>query len=134
MSLLDAKTGALSLDGRISLKKGTSGADLREAIKKSLPAVSYKALRKSRALPLPAAQVPGGSLAPMCFLENDRLCAVRLHALGRDGRALLIALLPEESPVPEDDGSAVEISYPFGAALLSRCPRTGRWSVLIRYR
>ena len=137
MPLVDEASGRLTLGGGVSLQRDMSKSRVIELFTSLVGAKPNCDLsRDDLILPFPAVDTAGGRLAPICQIQGGRLRAVELWAYpaGKgDSRAMLLRLLMAKDPSPDTRG-AVEISFPFGTALLSCDPRTNRATLLITYR
>ncbi|NLV58587.1 MAG: hypothetical protein GXY67_07425 [Clostridiales bacterium] len=133
------KTGTLTFETSLCLTPFMIRRDLMAALQDAGSTIHD--LDKSDILPLPAFAVEGGTLAPVCFLLNDRLVAVTLTAssvgqktalTGEQQRAFLFASFRAKDPCPDTLRNCI-LHGGFGSITLCTDPRSGHASARIAW-
>ena len=131
MSLINQESGDLAFSDGFCLRAGMPARELSERL---------FAMREGIAC-LPAHPAHGGSLAPVCQLENGGLQLVTLYVDTINGkpcpgadrrRAFLFSALHLKDPYP-DTRRSVKVRCPFGELMITTDPYTGQTSARIQY-
>lgn len=135
----DEKTGALTFETGLRLIPYMTRKDLLAALKEA--GGTSRDLGESGILPFPSCPVAGGALAPVCFLQEDRLAAVTLTVVSvgqktalsaEQQRAFLFASFRAKDPCPDTQRNCV-LHCAFGAISLCTDPRSGHASARVSY-
>ncbi len=139
MPFFNEATGALAFENGLCLLSGSTKKELAEALARlggsapTSPAWDH--------LPFPACPVSGGLLAPLCFVQEDRLRAVTLTVVAagqkltptaEQQRAFLFACFHAKDPCPDTQRSCV-LRTDFGSITLSTDPRLGHALARVTY-
>ncbi len=134
MMFLTPETGEIRFSGGLSLRAGTGAREIDPHLR-TLPG-------QDTVFCLPRLAVEGGSLAPVCILDDGGLHTVRLTAVSVTGRqqtpgdrqrAFLFGLLGLKDPCP-DTQQSVRVKAPFGTLTIYTDPVTGQAGALVEYR
>ncbi|MCL1855534.1 MAG: hypothetical protein FWF86_07355 [Clostridia bacterium] len=131
MPFLDAKSGTLTFDNGVRLFSHMEKAELLEILHTAGGDAPDKG--KSGVLAFPACPVPGGMLAVLCMLRDDRLqtISVTVVSVGQktepsaeQQRAFLFHCFAVKDPCP-DTRRNCDLSCEFGSITLCTDPRVG---------
>jgi hypothetical protein len=133
------KSGALTFETGLRLAPNMTRKDLLAALKEAGGA--SRDLGESGIFPFPPCPVAGGSLAPVCFLQEDRLASVTLTVVSvgqktalsaEQQRSFLFTSFRAKDPCPDTLRNCV-LQCAFGAITLCTDPRSGRASARVSY-